>query len=415
MKSFKCITLFFSILFLFILASPLLAEEQEEPWTGTLKDGQTIDEKDLKKILADHLRWILYDEGDIVDLQGAKLQGADLNGAKLQGANLHDADLHGANLQQADLRYANLQNALKGAKLQYADLRYAKLQGADLGHAKLHAAHLEYADLKGAYLGYADLKGANLVGAKLEDSYLRDANLAGCIFEVDPKTIPSIKNITEGRNLSQLKYRKSPWSLIVLLKFFKETGHRVQEREITYAIKRSSFENALLLKIKGGETGNEHPDVLSIIEAYLGWFLFDFTCDWGMTPGRPIAILFILLAVLTIPYTVAIRIRNKKDGIWKVWIPERVRTDLGGKKPEIIRLRGFKALRAAFYFSVLSAFNIGWRDFNVGGWIARVQPREYRLQASGWVRSVSGLQSIISVYLLALTILTYFGRPFETY
>jgi hypothetical protein len=80
------------------------------------------------------------------------------------------------------------------------------------------------------------------------------------------------------------------------------------------------------------------------------------------------------------------------------------------------RLRGLPPLKAiayGLYFSLLSAFHIGWRDLNVGNWIARMQPREYTLRPSGWVRFVSGLQSLLSVYLLALSVLTYFGRPFE--
>jgi len=64
-------------------------------------------------------------------------------------------------------------------------------------------------------------------------------------------------------------------------------------------------------------------------------------------------------------------------------------------------------------FSLVSAFQIGWREFNVGNWITRLQPREYTLRATGWVRVVSGVQSLLSVYLLALWVLTYFGRPFE--
>ena len=70
------------------------------------------------------------------------------------------------------------------------------------------------------------------------------------------------------------------------------------------------------------------------------------------------------------------------------------------------------ALGYAVYFSVLSAFHIGWRELNVGNWISRLQFRTYSLQATGWVRTVSGLQSLISVYLLAMWALTYFGRPF---
>jgi hypothetical protein len=42
-----------------------------------------------------------------------------------------------------------------------------------------------------------------------------------------------------------------------------------------------------------------------------------------------------------------------------------------------------------------------------------MQPREYTLRATGWARMVSGAQSLLSIYLLALSVLTYFGRPFE--
>jgi hypothetical protein len=50
---------------------------------------------------------------------------------------------------------------------------------------------------------------------------------------------------------------------------------------------------------------------------------------------------------------------------------------------------------------------------NVGSWLTRLQSEEYVLRATGWVRSISGLVSLVSVYLLALWVLTYFGRPFD--
>ena len=80
------------------------------------------------------------------------------------------------------------------------------------------------------------------------------------------------------------------------------------------------------------------------------------------------------------------------------------------------RMNGEKLLTAILmgsYFSILSAFHFGWHEANVGNWIARIQPHEYVLRPSGWVRMVSGVQSLVSVYLLALWVLTYFGRPFE--
>ena len=52
-------------------------------------------------------------------------------------------------------------------------------------------------------------------------------------------------------------------------------------------------------------------------------------------------------------------------------------------------------------------------ELNVGTWISRMQPREYNLRPVGWVRTLSAVRSVLSVYLLALWALTYFGRPFE--
>ena len=64
-------------------------------------------------------------------------------------------------------------------------------------------------------------------------------------------------------------------------------------------------------------------------------------------------------------------------------------------------------------FQPALAFSLGWRELNVGNGITRIQKREYALRATGWVRSVAGLQSLLSVYMLALWVLTYFGRPFD--
>ena len=62
---------------------------------------------------------------------------------------------------------------------------------------------------------------------------------------------------------------------------------------------------------------------------------------------------------------------------------------------------------------LMSAFNIGFREINFGRWLRLLPRTEYDLKAKGWARSVAGFQSLISVYLIALWVLTYFGRPFE--
>lgn len=68
---------------------------------------------------------------------------------------------------------------------------------------------------------------------------------------------------------------------------------------------------------------------------------------------------------------------------WKAWLREQ-----------------FRLIRLSLYFSLLSAFSMGWRELNVSTWIIRLQKRDYMLKGSGWVRVLSGSQSLISAYLI---------------
>jgi hypothetical protein len=152
--------------------------------------------------------------------------------------------------------------------------------------------------------------------------------------------------------------------------------------------------------------------------------LFEWPCDYGMSPGRPLRFLLWLIPICALFYWIALRKSNDRHGIWMIIPKDRLAR--GRDRERAIVLRTYPAqtwrmrvvgecrrLRLSLYFSFLSAFHIGWREFSVGTWITRLQGREYTLRAKGWVRTLSGLQSLVSVYLLALAVLSYFGRPFE--
>ena len=103
----------------------------------------------------------------------------------------------------------------------------------------------------------------------------------------------------------------------------------------------------------------------------------------------------------------------RRDGIWIVWPRHQTRPGREKETKKRLVATGLAVVRWGLYFSLLSAFRIGWRELNVGSWLTQLQRREYALRARGWVRVVSGLQSLLSVYLLAMWALTYFGRPFQ--
>jgi uncharacterized protein YjbI with pentapeptide repeats len=413
--------------------------EGAKMWEVNLQ-GASLNETYLKNA-------IMYDANlQETKLKGTNLEGTDLNKsclikvyiseAWLKETNLSEADLRNANIFHTNLFKANLKKAnLKNAETTFSDFKEANLEGANATNSQMSITNFRGAILKGvdfensdlskSYFQGADLENANLQGANLEDSKLQNASLENvnlkmtnmksadlqnALFELKPGCIPPVQTMSIAKNLSSLKYRKSPHSLVELRSAFKKSGLRKQEMEITYAIKHSSFQNSI-----------ENGDLISKMEAILGYLFFGVTCAWGMNPEKPLIILVCLIVLFAIPYAQAIssdiRGKRKKDGIWKVWLPERMRDDLGTDCPKYIldSLNPFFCIKYGFYFSLLSAFNIGWRDINVENWLSRIQPYEFRLQATGWVRIFSGIQSIIGVYLLALAILSYFGRPFESY
>jgi hypothetical protein len=228
--------------------------------------------------------------------------------------------------------------------------------------------------------------------------------------------VNSLVGIEFAQGLDQLRFKDSPSAIVVLRKRFANDGVRDQERQVTYAKLRAQQAN---------EWNN--GTFWRRVGAAFSYIAFDLTCAYGLAYGRPLHALGALIAILRIVYAIALR-GDGHGALWRVWQPDRIRKDQGQSDPERLswepvnapngRPRGlffrlWRALGLGLFFSLLSAFQIGWRELNVGNWITRLMPREYTLRATGWVRVVSGIQSLLSVYLLALWVLTYFGRPFE--
>jgi hypothetical protein len=287
-----------------------------------------------------------------------------------------------------------------------ADLSGMNLQGAQLSGAILWRAALLGTQLQGARLWGASLVGADLRFAKLSGAILWGANLTSVVFEPEPGSLPYIPSLASAKGLSQLTYYHTPLALVELREALKKAGMRQQEREVTYAIKRAERRRA------------------GWMEKTLNLLLFEFPCNYGLSPSRPLWLLMGLIPIFAVPYWIALKQANARHGIWVIVPADRIARGRGKEKVVQLRpptgkagrkrLRGeLLSLQTSLYFSLLSAFHLGWRELNVGTWITRLQAKEYSLRARGWVRTVSGAQSLLSVYLLALAVLSYFGRPFE--
>jgi uncharacterized protein YjbI with pentapeptide repeats len=287
------------------------------------------------------------------------LRGACLRKADLRGLNLLDADLSGANLYKADLT---------GTQLKRAKLRGAILECANLTDADLSSADLEQASLKRTLLKASDL----------------DADFAGSLFE--PFEVASAEHLAGITGLNSLRFDEDKTGLEKLRKSLIEGGMTQEDKEVRYSIITSELAKA------------------GWIEETFSYALFGLTSGWGLYPWRPLLILLSLVLVFSLVYRALLSAGC--GTLQRVW-----------SEPHNPPKEDIKQFSSILYFSLLSAFNLKLSDFDAGAVLTRMQPRAYTLQPGNWVRFASGLQSLLSLYLLALWVVAYLGpeikRMFE--
>ena len=344
------------------------------------------------------------------NLAGAKLSQANLEGANLAGANLNSADLTGADLTQAVLANADLENAdlsgaqliggnLRGAGLKLADLSGAQLYGAVLDGAFLFETNLSRTDLTGASLRGINLFANNLAGARMDG-----ADLAGVVFEPGPEYMSALRgnleSLVRSKNLGLMTFYRDSRPLEELSRALSQAGYRRQELEITYALRRG-------LRQKVGNEGSLGERLASLLQ----YVFLELPIEYGASPYRPFGIICVLVAAFGLVYMIPLLWPSERFGqIWKVTPKGRFFTSNERVKEEVLKATGFGGLLMAFWFSFLSAFNIGGRIFNVDDLFIHCQSEEYTLRGTRWVRSISGVQALVSVYLLVLMLLVFLEK-----
>lgn len=446
---------------------------QPDNWSWRNKSGETKSQDDLQNIIKRHERWIgtAHKEGTAAELSASQLKGANLRtvnlseadlsksdlsyvdfyganlaqtvfeGAKLECARLVDASLHGANLTKADLSTAMLSGArFDQARLNYAIFKNAVLLGvhfidASMANADLNGADLTNAELNGAGLSDANLRGARLVGTRLHGATVDGADFFEAIYETADD--PILRSIAFAKNLEYTTHRNNPESLARLRSKFKEAGFREQERKVTFALK--TRQTQFLWETCEQNKGN-------CFEYWVNRLLFDLPSQYGMNPGRVLVLIVSIFGTCTLLYWFLIH-TSKTSGL-AILVPKlhdnQPRWLLVNltKKHEVVQegsaeQRAFKVqprdlsqytklsfvrhllwresslIWVSFVFSLMSTFNIKFRDIDFGRWIKLLTVKEYNIRGVGWVRTISGAQALLCVYLIALLLITYFGRPFE--
>ena len=339
------------------------------------------------------------------DLRGLDMGWIDLTGAHLNGANLSGTGTNakrapgtrrgyvfGIDLSRARLTGAEISRAIAKETL----LRFSLLIGVDFSETDLSHSVLYGADMR-----WSNLKDSILTGADFSDT-----DLQGVVFEPKSGMLPNTADIASARNLEKMTFRDSPNQLSQLRTAFYAADLKEQARRITYAIQHTK-------RIQDAERG-----FIGQILSLARLFTFEWTVGYGMNASRPILIVLVLIPLFGAVYFMAL----VKPGARRLWINRQSGAisyngvDRWFPVDRIIRSnskwRRWRFLKVAMWFSLMCAFRVGFREIDIGQWLARLQPRQYKIGARGWCRSVAGLQSLISVYLLALTILCVVGRPF---
>jgi uncharacterized protein YjbI with pentapeptide repeats len=246
---------------------------------------------------------------------------------------------------------------------------------------------------------------------------------------------------------------------------YEGSSTTASSRENSDASEASTLAQYQLMDIRTAAQSAGHPEVALEVniaiqrhtQHFWKMIAFDWTCAYGAAPDRPI-VLAGLLALMALPfYWFGFRrqwrgvrlFRVEDSGKKEEEIPKGGRRDcpkwrmpLGVKRtPQSRRrlrlltrlhlkrpthgLRLFLAsrmprvrweasfLKAVFLFSLISVIDLGFDGFDFGRWVRMLFFTEYDLKARGWLRFVSGLQSLIGLGLLALALLSFFGHPFD--
>lgn len=256
--------------------------------------------------------------------------------------------------------------------------------------------------------------------ARIEEIDLKGVMFKNGVFDdviFETTNPPAARDMATMSGLTTLRYNLDPTGLQSVRRDFKINGFRKQERQITYALKR-----------RDNEINRENGDLLTY---YLNLVLFDWTCDYGMSYLRPLRFALYVWVVCTLIYAffafwhrrgnIMVLIPNKSNAqvieaevqIRNYFKSKNTRQPRSRFLPPVYVMRFLKTLLGVMFFSLMSAFNIGFRDFNFGRWLRLLLTKEIDIKAVGWARTVSGLQALLSVFFFALFILCYFGRPFE--
>jgi pentapeptide repeat protein len=293
---------------------------------------------------------------------------------------------------------------LRGADLSNRDLRCMSFIGADLTGATFFGA-----DVRGAFFNRATLVGANLERADMRGAIFYNADVDRMVYQ--PKHAPAPSSLALARNLNRITYDDDPTLLYGVKNALKERGYVDAHKSVIAALRRSHPPEDSQETIAHRSKSAAGSAIQSV--------LFDWTCEFGSNAFRPLVVILLLWIICGAIYAAAL-LRNSSAGLFLISTGERI--PKGKRAPHVLRVHARKAyivprllsaMSTGLFFSFRRTFHFGFKELDFGNWLKLLQAREFDIRAYGWPRVISGAQSILSIYLLALAIVSAFTTPFD--
>lgn len=345
-------------------------------------------------------------------IKGLTFRGADLRYSRLMGARIELSDLSGVNLSWAYLERAGLsENHASSAvprpgRAYNADFRGALLYDNDFAGWYFADSDMRFVDAARNDMSNATLDGVSLAGSTLRDMNMKNSNLSRAKFghnllSIKPGDLPLLATLRDAEGLTSLHRNTDTLSTLWQMREgLRQAGLPASAAEVGYAAQ------ALPHRDSGQDLSSKQYFEDEAKAIFLG-----LPYGYGLRPERAFLIGGLMIPLFSSLYIYSLfeAARGRTKGIWLKFRP----IDDNAAKlytPVLLSNRNANPYLIGIWFSILSAFRIGWRDISVGEWIARLQTADYSFHSDGWVRTVSGLQSLLSVYLLTLVVASYLSR-----
>jgi len=296
---------------------------------------------------------------------------------------------------------ANFLNEItfRGAKFNgYADFRYVRFCGiADFSMSAFLGGRGENC--------FADQRhSGTFSGATLDSGSFYKADISNVVFSPESLGAFTMGHMIRAEGLDKLFQDDRPEQIARLKTYFRDNCARQREREITCAINRQE-------------------------QGFLKKALFDCPFKYGASLSRPFLFVAGIYILATVLYYILLRFLRRGGMIFfgkeivmlngearresetineyiekvarlPIWRRER----LGGEIKIIIMI---------LTFSLISTFNLGFRDYDFARWLRLMWFHNVEFKADGAVRLIAGVQSLLSVLLMVLGLLFYYGRFFD--